>query len=156
MRESAFLSHLKLKLAEAGLRAGHPVHWNRVENLARRSMPDVFAQWATFDFWLEAKVAHGLQVKYQPGQPHWLERQWKARQNAFTIVAKARGVHFDVYLYRGDQSMELAGGGLRYVVPELLVPAAQWRTDGPDLILKRVTWGGCPDSCRCTEGVALG
>lgn len=153
MKESAFTMLAHKGLREAAGRAGHALDWYRIESgTTTRSVPDVFARWASFDFWLEMKVATGWQVKFQPGQPHWLMRQWGAKQNAFVLIGKLVKGRANAWLYRGDQSMKLAGQGMGMLPAELVLPAPiDW-----DALLERVTWGGCPDTCKCTEGHARG
>lgn len=157
MTEKTLSNRVREGLRRAARLTPHPVlEWERHESSTIRSVPDVRMRWASFSPWVELKIAHGRQIRFQPGQTTWLMRQWRAEPGtAWVLVGippNSRRPNA-IALYRGEQAEDLAAMGLR-TDAELLIRAPVLSVEPWGELLDRLTWGGC--YCGCTEGTARG
>lgn len=84
---------------------------NRVENKASLSMPDLEGMvWGPgfVQFWIELKTTHRpkrtttpIRVKFQIGQPQWLERRWNFGGNAWVLIQVGKAHQRSLYLVPG-------------------------------------------------------
>lgn len=159
MTEKTLSDRVRDGLRAAAHRTSHPeLEWERHESSTVRSVPDVRMRWATFTPWIELKVAKGRLVRFQPGQTRWLAKQWAAVPgSAWVLVGVPRHSKRvgGVMLYRGDVADMLEGVGIVALPPELYLPQPIKLPAWTEL-LDRLTWGGCPDECGCSEGSDVG
>jgi hypothetical protein len=113
------------------MRDGCPqVDWQRFENLVGMGAADVNGCCRGTEAWIENKIIHGNQIKFQPQQPAWLLKRQSHGGNVFILARKDDAF----WLYGGKQLRQL----LRSCKPlsnGCLV--AEYRIVAPNLVLQK-------------------
>ena len=96
MTEAAFWQSVKKGLTSNGL--GVNLQLDRIENSVGNGMSDVSACCDGVERWLELKIMHGNQLKFQPSQVAWITRA-QAVGRVVLVVARKNNL---VLVYPGS------------------------------------------------------
>lgn len=89
-------------------------HAQRIESPSTgMGIPDVNCTYNGVDFWAELKVVKGNQIKFQPGQPGWLQKRWAAQGLCWIVARKTLGDSDTIYVWPGRDAVELSKKGLK-------------------------------------------
>ena len=109
------------------------VHWNRLENLVGTGAPDANGCLNGVEAWIENKIVHGNQIRFQPTQPAWIIQRLMHGGRVFVLARKD-----DVLmLYQGDALFKL----VRSVAPHGKHLTADYRAGKPLLFPQPFQWG---------------
>ena len=100
-------------LMKAGI-VKHGGHGQRIESPSTgMGIPDVNCTYNGIDFWAELKVVKGTKIKFQPGQPGWLMKRWKAGGLSWVMARELTRNHDRIYVWRGCDALNVARHGTK-------------------------------------------